>query len=372
MAKKHSVLGGSSAERWLNCGGSIDLIPRCPPLPSGAWAQEGTVAHWLVEQFLLKKLNAKSSFVKDFFDDEMIDGAKLAFEYVKDKKFDELFVELEVDLSSVLEVEDQSGTTDIVGIKGRSLYVVDYKYGRGKAVDVTNNPQLIYYALGALEKFGWDKFDDVTLGVIQPRIKSNGKNINEFFMVIDELESFRTLFHQGAQRAMSGKARRFKGEWCYFCPGKVKCEEYSSTSREIVAMFEDESGDLPNPFDLAPEQISEVLKRASQLSAWVDSVQSYALDFAERGGKIPGLKLVPTYGRRRWIDEDLVTLSLPKGEAHKAFETKLKSPAKLEKIFGKQFVANKTIVATTGKVLVPEDDPREALDSDELTWFSED
>src|SRR5438477_12883794 len=42
----HSVLGPSSAERWLNCPGSV-LLPG--PSPQSEYAAEGTAAHTLSE-----------------------------------------------------------------------------------------------------------------------------------------------------------------------------------------------------------------------------------------------------------------------------------------------------------------------------------
>src|SRR5215469_7170802 len=43
----HSNFGGSKAERWLNCPGSVALCASVPPLPTSAYALEGTQAHAL-------------------------------------------------------------------------------------------------------------------------------------------------------------------------------------------------------------------------------------------------------------------------------------------------------------------------------------
>lgn len=46
----HSVLSPSSAHRWSVCSASVAMEAQCPEV-SSIYAQEGTVAHSILEKF---------------------------------------------------------------------------------------------------------------------------------------------------------------------------------------------------------------------------------------------------------------------------------------------------------------------------------
>ena len=50
-------------------------------------------------------------------------------------------------------VKDGFGTGDCVIIADGTLDIVDYKHGKGVEVSAVENPQMMLYALGALELF---------------------------------------------------------------------------------------------------------------------------------------------------------------------------------------------------------------------------
>ena len=54
MAKKHSLLGPSSAKRWMSCPPSVRLTEKMPDTTS-PWAAEGTLAHDVAELKVKKK-----------------------------------------------------------------------------------------------------------------------------------------------------------------------------------------------------------------------------------------------------------------------------------------------------------------------------
>lgn len=62
------------------------------------------------------------------------------------------------------------GTGDCVIIADGTLHIVDFKYGRGILVEAKDNPQMMLYALGALELFDclYD-IDTVSMTIFQPR-----------------------------------------------------------------------------------------------------------------------------------------------------------------------------------------------------------
>ena len=48
----HSIVGASSAHRWMACPGSNNLIAKAPPQESSIYASEGTCSHELAEHTL--------------------------------------------------------------------------------------------------------------------------------------------------------------------------------------------------------------------------------------------------------------------------------------------------------------------------------
>lgn len=62
------------------------------------------------------------------------------------------------------------GTGDCLIIANKTLYIIDLKYGRGVLVDAEDNPQMMLYALGALNIFDalYD-IEEVEMTIFQPR-----------------------------------------------------------------------------------------------------------------------------------------------------------------------------------------------------------
>jgi hypothetical protein len=82
-----------------------------------------------------------------------------------------LFVEVRVDLSPWLG-EGSGGTADAIILRKGSTTVVDFKYGMGERVDAERNPQLMLYALGAVEyaKLLGFSVNEARVVIVQPRI----------------------------------------------------------------------------------------------------------------------------------------------------------------------------------------------------------
>ena len=66
-------------------------------------------------------------------------------------------------------VRDGFGTADCIVIADGELNIVDYKHGKGVEVSAVDNPQMMLYALGALEIFdGIYDIDSVRMTIYQP------------------------------------------------------------------------------------------------------------------------------------------------------------------------------------------------------------
>ena len=77
--------------------------------------------------------------------DYVLDTINKAKQHCKDPM---ILIEQRLDFSEY--VESGFGTGDCVIIADKTLYIIDFKYGKGVPVDAAENPQMMLYALGAL------------------------------------------------------------------------------------------------------------------------------------------------------------------------------------------------------------------------------
>ncbi len=226
---KHADLSASGSPRWTQCPGSVQLSKQCPPSPDNEASLTGTHAHALLEL-----ANRYPGLMRLNGEHPIGIAVEIALKFCNQlkKKVDTFEVEVRVDLNFIGQEygEDMHGTCDILGLSTfQTLYVYDYKNGK-KAVDVVNkhpttgvlshNTQLIYYALGAAERFGWD-FEDVELGIIQPN--AGKMPVKSAKLKRAELKAYIPLFKKAIARTKETKPKLFEGSWCFFCPAKGIC-----------------------------------------------------------------------------------------------------------------------------------------------------
>ena len=179
---RHALLCASSSDRWLHCPPSARLCEGYEDKGSD-FAAEGTDAHTLCESRLKQALGMN---VKDPVEDlswynaEMEDCACSYADYVtellelaKQACADPVvMIEQRVDFSRW--VKEGFGTADRIIIADGVMNIVDYKHGKGVEVPAEANPQMMLYALGALEIFdgiAWDySAPGISFNVITGRI----------------------------------------------------------------------------------------------------------------------------------------------------------------------------------------------------------
>ena len=176
----HSVLGASAADRWMNCTPSAQLTAGMED-ETTTFAAEGTAAHALCEWKVRKalKMRAGRRPTSDYWTDEMEEFTDDYRDYIMDLvgqakqhcKDPVTLIEQHLDFSCY--VPDGFGTGDFLLVADKELNVVDFKYGRGVAVYADHNPQMMLYALGALNLFDclYD-IEQVTMTIFQPRLSS--------------------------------------------------------------------------------------------------------------------------------------------------------------------------------------------------------
>ena len=335
-SRAHALLSASSASRWLACPPSA-VAAEAYTNEGTEFTREGTLAHEVAELYAKGKYITPSENRASEITLEMIECAMGYADYIQEQiKHDDAIVLLEQRVDFSPWVPDGFGTCDCIILQGETMTVIDYKYGVGVPISAEDNPQMKLYALGALNDFGLAY--DVThieMHIYQPRIN----NISDCaLMVEDLLEWAEQTVKPIAQKAVEGKGDYKAGEWCKFCPHAGRCRQLTEVCTEYV---ETHSLRVAVPV-LAPHEVAEVLAMEPLVALWLKRVKAQALSTLMDGGEVPGWKVVEgKMGNRKWTDELQVAKKLlDSGYAKADFtETKLLSPAAMDKALGKKMVA---------------------------------
>jgi len=296
-----------------------------------------------------------------FEGDDLFDSVGVAFDFILEERAKlsgcELLIEEKVDCSFI--DPELTGSLDVALVQPFGLlHVMDYKHGAGISVDPVKNTQLLIYAIGIAEKYGWD-FEDVRLTIIQPRARDCG-GIKHWDLSIDELKAWVPIFDKGIKRTKALNAKPFAGDWCKYCRASVDCPALGKKSlaeAKIEFTDIDKPAKLPDISKMTPEQLGKVLDVSKVIEIWLSDVRAFAEDKLKNGGEVKGWGLVPKRSYRVWKD--------PKKAASvfglivkDAFVTDLKSPAQMEKekdVHGKKdikkLVAEHTTTVSNGVTL---------------------
>lgn len=372
--KAHAILSASSSHRWLNCPPSARLCETYEDKGSN-YAAEGTDAHSLCEYKLRKALGMGAVDPSEhltWYDEEMEDCANGYATYImelvesaKETCADPVvLIEQRVDFSRW--VEQGFGTSDALIIADGTLRVIDYKHGLGVLVGADNNPQMMCYALGALELFDaiYD-IDSVAMTVYQPR----RQNVSTFEMSKDDLYRWaEEVLKPTAELAFAGDGNFLCGEWCGFCKAKHECRARAEANL-LLAQY-----DFKLPPLLEDSEIEVILSRADQLVSWVNDIKEYALQQAISGKDWTGFKLVEGRSNRRYTDEAAVT-QVVTNAGFDPYERKLLGITAMQKLLGKsrfEELLSAYIEKPQGKpTLVPESDKRPVMNNAKTDFMEE-
>ena len=372
--KGHAVLSASSSERWLNCPPSARLCEAYEDKGSD-YAAEGTDAHALAESRLKQALGIRTEDPVEnltWYNAEMEDCAQGYAAYVvelletaKQTCSDPVvMIEQRVDFSRW--VPGGFGTGDCICIAEGLLNIVDLKYGAGIEVSADHNPQMMLYALGALEIFdGIYDIDTVRMTIYQPR-KSN---ISIFEMSKDALLTWAdTELTEKARLAYEGQGNFSCGEWCRFCKAKAECRERAIYNLRLAQY------DFLNPALLQDEEIADILGRIDALTSWASDVKEYALQQAISGKEWTGWKLVEGRSNRKYTSEADVAAAV-ESVGLDPYERKVLGVTAMQKLLGKtrfEELLTPYIEKPQGKpTLVPESDKRPAMNTAKNDFMEE-
>lgn len=396
--KKHATLGASKSKRWMHCPGSIRLEADAPFQETSEYALEGSAAHEVAETCLADGTMAEEYVGKIIsvpvrledgermeevtVTEGMAEAVQVYVDYCRGlapavhpegTAEYEHFIEQRVDLAPLNPPAPMYGTADFVvwNESTKTLEVVDYKHGRGVAVDAAGNPQLLYYALGAVVALR-KKPEHIRVTIVQPRGFHPDGTIRTAVYGWEELKAFKERLFEAAEVTQQDDAPLQVGDWCRFCPALATCPAQRENAIEVAQSEFDVEPEFspPAPEALTPEQFQLVLERGDAVMDWIRAVHEHAIHLLDTGHDVPGYKLVEGRSHRRWTDEEAAEKYLANKRLKKDERLKMKviSPAQAEKklkAMGKLDRARKLdelIEKPEGKPkLVPVDDPRPAL-----------
>ena len=370
----HSLLSASSSHRWLHCPPSARLCEGYDDKGSN-FAAEGTDAHALCEYKLRAALGMEAKDPTEdlsWYDAEMEESANgyaaFVMELVEEAKKNcsdpVVLIEQRLDYSRY--VAEGFGTGDCVIIADGTLHIVDFKYGRGILVEAKDNPQMMLYALGALELFDclYD-IDTVSMTIFQPR----RGNVSTYTLPKADLYEWAdTVLAPTAELAWSGEGEYHCGEWCQFCRAKADCRERANANMEL-AKYE-----FKQPPLLTDEEVEDILGRIDELIAWASDIRDYALQAAISGKHWTGYKLVEGRSNRKYTDERAVVAAV-RAAGYEPYEHKVLGVTAMTTMLGKkQFndILGGFVTKPQGKpTLVPDSDKRPAM-TNIISEFMED
>jgi hypothetical protein len=344
METEHSPLGASGAERWLACPGSygLNLIAE---REESDYAKLGTAAHVLAAQCIVGKKDAWE-YIGVGPDEET--GYEIGYE---DGQIDPDAVQSYVDTARKLIAGATKhgveytlgrnyrpnkffwGTADLLALHEDQLIIADFKYGEGIAVGVEENPQLMYYAWGAInELYDVDppKDFEMILMVIQPR-SPIGEPIKSWATTVGHITKWaqETLL-PGMDKIIAGDETLAQGEHCRFCDAKLICPLMQDSFMQY-----DQPADQP----LADADLDKLYAMAPQVRMFLSALEAKVFARLNEGATLENAKLVAKRTTRTWKDGAAEALTEALGDD--AYTRDLKSPAQVEKLSKryKDFVA---------------------------------
>jgi hypothetical protein len=373
---EHAELGASSAHRWMACPGSVRLTAGLPEI-SSSYALEGTAAHALAALALNKRLPTATWIGTELHSievtEEMAEAVQLYVDAVE-TIVGERRVEQKFSLAELNPPAPMFGTADAIVYEPRDrlLHVIDLKYGRGVAVEVVGNPQLRYYALGALLAFERERqarVDAIRITIVQPRSPHPDGMVRSETVTYDELVGFAAELLDAARTTLDDNAALVPGEHCRFCRAAGVCPALKERATAVARVeFDALPADLPPvPETLPAEVLADILDKADILEDWLRSVRAHVVHLLETGRTVPGWKLVPKRATRKWIASDLtVEWCQQHGIDPKELMTtpELISVAQAERFLKTQKLKLPTELyhqTSAGTTLAPDADPRPAV-----------
>lgn len=352
-----NIVGGSTAKRVINCPASVALVAKMPPQIETEHAARGTLLHTAIAKILDGDTNVigdtykEQTLTQELYDEKIVPALE-ALNAIDPEQTMEYAVESRVGFGDFL--PGVFGSTDLLGRIGDRAIVLDWKFGDGVVVDAEENPQLLFYAAAAMRtpevEWVFKGAKEIECIIVQPPM------VKRWVTTPARVQEFEQELAYAVRLSSWPSPPMQSGDHCRWCTAKPICPQMTG---EVERALKVQLADLPK------EQIALQLAQADVIEDYLKDLRALALRMLENGQPVPGYKLVAKRGTRQWVDEEKATLYFANDMAlpvEQIIETKLRSPAQIEKITGKkEFPSELVVSVSSGSTLAPDSDPRPAV-----------
>jgi len=344
-----SIVGGSSAKRVIACPGSVALCATMPPKPSSTFADKGTLLHDVIVRALLgEKDFVGTTFAGETFSPDMmvnkIEPALALLDLVDPLGDMEYVTEAQVTFGSY--IPGAFGTADLLGRRGNTAIVLDWKFGDGVVVEAEENEQLMFYAAAAMRTSGtkwvFENATEIECVIIQPPF------VKRWTTTAKRIRTFELSLKRAVAASAQPDARLTLGDHCRWCAAKPVCPQLTGAVERAVKT---------QLLALDPQALGDALKTALVLEGWIEDLRSLSQRMLEGAIPVPGWKLVAKRASRKWVDESKAVLDMAALNIDLK-KVELLSPAQAEKLLKAKLPEGLTVSVSSGNTLAAEDDPR--------------
>jgi len=281
----HAFLSPSGAAAWMRCNAK-PYRERDFPETTNDSADEGTAAHYLLEQCLEQNVNADhftglrirvENGVTEFHTSGAYPvGPDMTREIQKvldlarsDADGATIYAEQQLAIEQFTGEEGATGTCDMVIVKGKTLWCRDLKFGRGVQVFAEGNEQLLLYGGAALDEFDvMGETERLVLCIDQPRLN----HFDKWELSVSEARELLAAVRATAERILLAEdlAATPGDKQCRFCKASATCAERTAFTTELIV------GEF---VDLDKGAIEVSIGQAEKLLAQSFGVKPAAIDF---------------------------------------------------------------------------------------------
>jgi len=386
----HSPLGASGMYRWMQCPGSVQLAVGHTTEEASEYAKEGSAAHKLAQDCLESGEDAWEHIGQlvgpgdDRGPDldkcvtvskDMADAVQIYLNSVRhrypDRNQGNFYVEYGFHCPTIHSLFYGQADMVFIDFENRQLDTDDYKHGAGIVVDVQENPQLMYYAVGVLESMNlWEKIDKVTLRIVQPRGWHTDGPVRAWSITTAMLWQWVEDTLIPAMENAETSRELVSGEHCRFCPVRYHaCPQIAKDFDELEELMNilAEKGGAKK---LTNIQLGRYLTLADTAKMISKSANETAFARLNAGKKVPGRKLARSRTNRAWDEGAEEALKAQFGDS--AYETKLVSPAKIDGLpEGNKFTGEWSSKPEGKLTVVAESDARTGVSTDISALFTD-
>lgn len=349
----NSGIRPSAMASIIKCPGKVNLVDelKLKDITSFA-AAEGSLAHRMAEHMLrdgcyvidgcyentLYPFGSSHEIdgIRVTVNQDMLDGVKNYSDHIEQLRTDHEGPSRKDDIEHAISWELNesnflSGTIDYyMHFSSDILYIRDFKYGKGIAVEAIENIQLMTYAVLLLSEERMQDIEMINLGIVQPR-SPDGDTLKTWWISVDDLNGWKDeILTKAVLLANTQKAPLIPGEdqcrWCLakgFCPAILDLA-ISSFTKESVTV----------DGYLSIEELQEIYPVIPVMEGWIKAVKKRVSRHLVSGQAFKGYKAVKGRSFRKWKDIDSAQGFLTEHDIL-PFEKKMLSPAKAEKLLSK-------------------------------------